>query len=94
MNLSYSLLLDKISREQGLGLKSDEIPLIISTDLVTYYMAFITYEDEKYLVIVVPDETGAEFAKILNKKTVLSLEIIYEQTLEIPNDIKRDMEVI
>ena len=67
MRLNYTLLLTDISKKQGLGLLPTEMPLIINTDLTTYTMAYITYEDDEYLTIVVPDTDGAEFAKILNK---------------------------
>lgn len=83
MQLNYNMLLQKISDDQGLGLSADEIPLIINTDLTTYIQAFITYEDDEYIVIVVPDENGAEYAKIINKSTVVSIEIIYMQMLEV-----------
>ena len=90
MRLNYTLLLTDISKKQGLGIPWNEMPLIINTDLTTYTMAYITYEDEEYLTIVVPNEEGAEYAKILNKSTILkkscfSIHILscssYKQTL-------------
>ena len=84
MKLNYTLLLTDISKKQGLGIPWTEMPLIIHTDLTTYTMAYITYEDEEYLSIVVPNKDGAEFAKILPKNTILSVEIIYAQMLEKP----------
>ena len=66
------------------------MPLIINTDLTTYTMAYITYEDEEYLTIVVPNEDGAEYAKILNKSTILSVDVIYAQMLETPRPFKED----
>lgn len=91
MELNYTLLLEKISECQGLGMEWGEMPLIINTDLTTYIHAFITYEDDDYLVIIVPDKTGAEYAKILNKNTVLSVEIIYSQMLEQSESIEGDV---
>lgn len=90
MRLSYTLLIEDISKKQGLGLHWNEMPVIIQTDTTTYYMAYITYEDEDYLSIVVPNETGAEYGKVLNKSTVLSVEVIYAQMLEKPTPIKED----
>ena len=67
------------------------MPLIIHTDLHTYTMAYIMYEDEHYLVIVVLNEEGAEYAKILNKNTILTIEVIYSQMLDKPKDPKGDV---
>ena len=58
MKLNYTLLLTDISKKQGLGIPWNEMPLIIHTDLTTYTMAYITYEDEEYLSIVVPNKDG------------------------------------
>ena len=66
------------------------MPLIIHTDLATYTMAYITYEDEEYLSIIVPNEEGAEYAKILNKNTILAINVIYAQMLKEPAPIKED----
>ena len=90
MRLNYTLLLTDISKKQGLGIPASEMPLIIHTDLTTYTMAYITYEDEEYLSIVVPNKDGAEYAKILNKNTILSVDVIYAQMLEKPTPIKED----
>ena len=67
------------------------MPLIIHTDLTTYTMAYITYEDEEYLSIVVPNKEGAEYAKILNKNTILAIDVIYAQMLETPKNPKGDV---
>ena len=83
--------MERISKEQGLGLHWNEIPLIIHTDLATYTMAYITYEDDEYLSIIVPSEDNAEYAKILNKNTVLAINVIYAQMLETPKDTKGDV---
>ena len=91
MRLNYTLLLTDISKKQGLGISWNEMPLIINTDLTTYTMAYITYEDEEYLTIVVPNEEGAEYAKILNKSTILSIDVIYAQMLNRPKDTKGDV---
>ena len=91
MRLNYTLLLERISKEQGLGLHWNEMPVIIHTDLMTYTMAYITYEDEDYLNIVVPNEEGAEYAKILNKSTILSVDVIYAQMLDKPKETKGDV---
>ena len=91
MKLNYTLLLTDISKKQALGLPWNEMPLIINTDLTTYTMAYITYEDEEYLTIVVPNEEGAEYAKILNKSTILSVDVIYAQMLNRPRDSKGDV---
>ena len=82
--------MERISKEQGLGLHAHEMPLIIHTDLATYTMAYITYEDEEYLSIIVPSEDNAEYAKILNKNTVLAINVIYAQMLEKPTPFKED----
>lgn len=91
MRLNYTLLLTDISKKQGLGIPYQELPLIIHTDTTTYMMAYITYEDEEYLSIVVPDGDGAEYAKILNKNTVLSVEVVYAQMLKEPRNHKGDI---
>ena len=74
-----------------LGIPWNEMPLIIHTDLTTYTMAYITYEDEDYLSIVVPNKDGAEYAKILNKSTILAIDVIYAQMLEKPTPFKEDV---
>ena len=66
------------------------MPLIIHTDLTTYSMAYLMYEDEDYLVIVVPNKDGEEYAKILNKNTILGVEVIYAQMLKKPRNSKGD----
>ena len=58
-----------------------EMPVIIHTDTHTYTYAHLFYEDSDFLVIIVPDEDGAEFAKILKKNTIVSIEVIYAQML-------------
>ena len=83
--------MERISKEQKLGLHWNEIPLIIHTDLATYTMAYITYEDEDYLSIVVPTEDQTEYAKILNKATVLAINVIYAQMLQEPKTHKGDV---
>ena len=90
MKLNYTLLLTDISKKQGLGIPVTEMPLIIHTDLTTYTMAYITYEDEEYLSIVVPNKDGAEYAKILNKSTILAIDVIYAQMLQEPTPFKED----
>lgn len=89
--IDYHILLLEISKEQGLGLTAKEMPLIIHTDLATYTMAYLMYEDEDYLIIAVPDPDGAELAKILNKNTILSVEVIYQQMLQKPKNPKGDV---
>ena len=84
-------MLTDISKKQGLGTSALEMPLIIHTDLTTYTCAYIMYEDEHYLVIVVPNEEGAEYAKILTKSTILSVEVIYAQMLNKPKNPKGDV---
>ena len=83
--------MERISKEQALGLHWNEIPLIIHTDLATYTMAYITYEDEEYLSIIVPNEDNAEYAKILNKNTILAINVIYAQMLQEPKTHKGDV---
>ena len=90
MRIDFQLLLTDISKKQGLGIPAHELPLIVNTDITTYTMAYLLYEDEDYLVITVPNKDGAEFAKILPKNTILSVEIIYAQMLEKPIPIKED----
>ena len=58
---------------------------------MTYTMAYITYEDEDYLNIVVPNNEGAEYAKILNKNTIITIDVIYQQMLETPKNSKGDV---
>ena len=82
--------MERISKEQGLGLHWNEIPLIIHTDLATYTMAYITYEDDEYLSIIVPSEDNAEYAKILNKNTIIAIDVVYAQMLETPRPFKED----
>ena len=91
MRIDYHLLLLEISKSQGLGLTAKEMPLIIHTDLATYTMAYLMYEDEDYLIIAVPNEEGAELAKILNKNTILSVEVIYQQMLKPKKEPKGDV---
>ena len=67
------------------------MPVIIHTDLMTYTMAYITYEDEDYLSIVVPNSKGEEYAKILNKNTIIAIDVIYAQMLQEPKTHKGDV---
>lgn len=67
------------------------MPLIIHTDLTTYTCAYIMYEDEDHLVIVVPNKEGEEYAKILTKATIISIEVIYSQMLQKPRNSKGDV---
>ena len=90
MRIDYQLLLTDISKKQGLGIPAHELPLIVNTDITTYTMAYLLYEDEDYLVITVPNKDGAEFAKILPKSTILSIEVVYAQMLEKPTPFKED----
>ena len=90
MRIDYQLLLTDISKKQGLGIPAHELPLIVNTDTTTYTMAYLLYEDEDYLVITVPNKDGAEFAKILPKSTILSIEVVYAQMLEKPTPFKED----
>lgn len=91
MRIDYHLLLTDISKEQGLGTTAKEMPLIIHTELTTYTMAYLLYEDEDYLVIIAPDKEGAELAKIIPKNTILTVEVIYAQMLKKPKDTKGDV---
>ena len=67
------------------------MPLIIHTDLATYTMAYLLYEDEDYLIIAVPDKTGAELAKIIPKNIILTIEVVYQQMLTTPKTHKGDV---
>lgn len=89
--IDYHLLLTEISKSQGLGLTPKELPLIIHTDTHTFTMAYLMYEDEDYLIIAVPNEDGAEFAKIINKQSILTIEVIYQQMLNKPRNSKGDV---
>ena len=91
MRIDYHLLLLEISKSQGLGLTAKEMPLIVHTDLATYTMAYLMYEDEDYLIIAVPNQEGAELAKIIPKNIILSIEVIYQQMLKKPKDTKGDV---
>ena len=91
MRIDYHLLLLEISKDQKLGLTAKEMPLIIHTDLATYTMAYLLYEDEDYLIIAVPDKDGAELAKIIPKHTILTIEVVYQQMLKKPKQPKGDV---
>lgn len=91
MRIDYHLLLLEISKDQGLGLTAKEMPLIIHTDLATYTMAYLLYEDEDYLIIAVPNKEGAELAKIIPKNTILTIEVVYAQMLKKPKQPKGDV---
>lgn len=84
MRIDYHMLITEISKQQGLGTTAKEMPLIIHTETHTFTMAYLMYEDEDYLIIIVPDKDGAELAKILNKQSILTVEIIYAQMLKEP----------
>ena len=91
MRIDYHLLLIEISKDQKLGLTAKEMPLIIHTELATYTMAYLLYEDEDYLIIAVPDKDGAELAKIIPKNTILTVEVIYQQMLTPKKEPKGDV---
>lgn len=67
------------------------MPLIVHTELATYTMAYLLYEDEDYLIIAVPDKDGAELAKIIPKNTILTVEVIYQQMLKPKKEPKGDV---
>ena len=67
------------------------MPLIVHTELATYTMAYLLYEDEDYLIIAVPDKDGAELAKIIPKTTILTVEVIYQQLLKPKKEPKGDV---
>ena len=54
-------------------------------------MAYLMYEDEEYLIIAVPNQDGAELAKIIPKTTILGIEVIYQQMLKKPRNTKGDV---
>ena len=54
-------------------------------------MAYLMYEDEDYLTIAVPDQDGAELAKIIPKNTILTVEVIYQQMITLPKNSKGDV---
>ena len=58
---------------------------------MVYTMAYIMHEDETYLTIVVPDDDGAEYAKIIPKDTILEVDVVYAQMLNRPKDTKGDV---
>ena len=91
MKIDYHLLLIEISKDQKLGLTAKEMPLIVHTELATYTMAYLLYEDEDYLIIAVPDKDGAELAKIIPKTTILTVEVIYQQMLKPKKEPKGDV---
>ena len=91
MRIDYHLLLIEISKDQKLGLTAKEMPLIVHTELATYTMAYLLYEDEDYLIIAVPDKDGAELAKIIPKNTILTVEVIYQQMLTPKKEPKGDV---
>lgn len=91
MRIDYHLLLIEISKDQKLGLTAKEMPLIVHTELATYTMAYLLYEDEDYLIIAVPDKDGAELAKIIPKNTILTVEVIYQQMLKPKKEPKGDV---
>lgn len=91
MRIDYHMLLMEISKKQGLGTTATEMPVIICTKIATYPCAYLLYEDEDYLIIVITDQEGAELAKILRKDTILSVEVIYQQMLQKPKNPKGDV---
>lgn len=70
---------------------NDELPLIIYTTDNIYAPSFIVEEDEHMLSIVVVDNDGHEFGKIINKKYLISIEIFYEEMVEEVKDDKQKM---
>lgn len=94
MNLDYISLLERISEEQQLGLQYDEIPVRVETDIASYWLVHIIYEDDNNLVIITPGENGEEYIKILNKSTILSISLIYAQMLTEPKDSKGDVSYV
>lgn len=85
-----------LAQEQELGIKPNEIPIIIKTTELDYVYCIILYEDDQYLGIVEVQGNGEEQVKILNKEFLISVEILYESMLrpESLESIKSDKEVI
>lgn len=92
MDLTIHLLLEDISKRQGLGLSPQEMALIINTDDFTYVGAYLMHEDDEYLTIIVTDPAGHEYAKIIKKHDIINVEVLYAQMLEdIPKKDKGDV---
>ena len=75
------------------GFEEDEepLPLIISTTDNVYAPCFIVCEDETHLSIVVIDMEGHEFGKILNKDYIVSVEVFYEEMINVEEEDEQKM---
>ena len=71
------VLLNNLIQKQKLGMPVTETPMIIYLDGAIYPFAYIEDETEDYLSITVVNEEGREHAKVLNKKYIQSIEILY-----------------
>lgn len=59
----------------------EDVPLIITTTDRIYAPAYIVEEDERMLSVVIVDDIGHEFGKIINKDYLVSIEIFYDEML-------------
>lgn len=82
--------LDQISQEQGLGLKAEELTLIIRCEDVLYYPCLIVKESSDYVSIVQTNEYGEEYCKVLRKEYITQVVILYQQMLEEKPEPKKD----
>lgn len=90
----YTTLLEEMSLEQGLGLVIEELPLIVYCTQTIYTLCFLIRETDQNLVLIVPDEDGHEFVKVVNKKYVETIEIMYQEMLDKNNNKNRKEDIM
>ena len=64
----------------------EPLPLIISTTDNVYAPCYVVSEENNLLSVVMVDDEGHEFGKILNKDYVISVEIFYEEMIAVKVD--------
>lgn len=71
-------------REMGFGNPND-VCINVHSQNFDYPLAFIEAETKEKLVISVTDESGRERMRILNKKYVEAIDIVYQDEIKLEN---------
>ena len=86
--MDFPLLIQKILKLQGVDDIDDVCFNLILKDGIDYSFCFFLGEDDDYLYIVSTDEIGHERGRIIKKKYIMSVEIVYNDEFFFNDEIK------
>ena len=75
---------EALEKEMGVDIKN--ICVNISTELKDHTLSFIEFETEDMLGIYETGDDGRERFAIINKKYIISLQVVYEQDINFIED--------